>query len=203
MQTITMYVVAGDAVGKVTDRAGAKNISPPTFVLGLSAELKLRLLSAEDSSMPLPESQFDNISSWEFYLDRDYDKTTGPLAVTTQDITLTSGTDSDGAYTELSIAISLNSDSLHEALGTAEVVSGLIGELVGFDNQQNIIYLLHIKGFAVRNRVAGVNNFAENSDAYYTAAQTDQKIKETVNAAIGNAVEAATDLAGTLAEVNA
>lgn len=203
MQSITMYVVAGDTVGKVTDRAGAKNVSPPTFVLGLSAELKLRLLSAEDSSTPLPITQLDNVSSWEFYLDRDYDKTTGPLAVSSQNIILSSGTDSDGFYTELAIALSLNSESLHEAVGSAEVVSGLIGELVGFDDQLNTVYLLHIKGFAVRNRVAGVNNFAENSDAYYTAAQTDQKIKETVNAAIGNAVEAATDLAGTLAEVNA
>ena len=69
------------------------------------------------------------------------------------------------------------------------------GELV-YDTDDRCLYVGD-------GNTLGGKKTTENLSAYYTAAQTDQKIKETVNAAIGNAVEAATVLTGTLAEVNA
>ena len=169
MQTILTYVAAPGTVGSFRDASNAKAVNPPTFVLGVSAVLKIRLFEDTDDLTPYPIGRFSGIAAWRFDLDSDFSASTVAkiaadhenIAVATVTETTVVGTDDNDApitesqsYTEFTIPLpEMDSEELNAWLGTAASKNGLTGELLGMDGDGNDVFVLQLEGFTVRNRV--------------------------------------------------
>ena len=180
MQDILFYATANETLATVRDYANAKTVAAPTLTRSVSVRLLLRLFAVANDLAPLPIETFDNIFSWAFVMDDDFNDATAlkivadnaQIAVT--DVTETT-TDPETEitttqhYTEFSIPISnMNSEALAAWLNTAESKSGLIGELTGYDTNGASVFVLQVKGFTVRNRLYGAGEPSENADEYLT-----------------------------------
>ncbi len=176
MQNIVMYVAADQALGTVRDYAGAKPATAPVLVLGSKAMLRMRLFSDADGDTAYDIGLFASVVSWQFVMDADYDaSTTHKVVADNADISVSSViatvTDSERPYTEVAIPISnLNSAELQAALGTAKTY-GLNAELCGYDSAGDLVFVLQVEGFTVRNRIVGVDDPTAPDPAYLNAEQ--------------------------------
>lgn len=173
MQTLLCYVSAPGTVGTFRDYANAKKLSAPTLVLGVSAQLKLRLWEGENNLTPYPISRFSEIVSWRFDIDSDYDgQTNSKIAADHANITVSTVTENNQQYTEFVIPLpDMNSQELNAWLGTAGSKSGLTGELLGMDCEGNDVFVLQLENFVVRNRVIHTGEPTEPDPAWLDAEQ--------------------------------
>lgn len=177
MQTLTFYVTADSTLGAVRDYANAKNAAAPTLTRGVSACLKMRVFANAENADPYPLAELQNIPSWQFVMDDDFDSTSNYILVADHDeISVQSITETinevEYTFSEFSIPIrSTNTEELNTLLGTQESVATLNGELVGFDEGGSEVFVLQVKGFTVRNRISSTGNPTEIQSEYLTEAQ--------------------------------
>lgn len=190
MQEIQIYATASETVATVRDYANAKTVSAPSFVLGVSAKIKLTLFANMNNPLPLPMSELSNIVGWSFVMDNDFDTATDYKVVADNGNITVTGAETDGEkYTEdpededydpelageyiptvFTIPLpDMNSTTLNEWIGTAASKGGLIGELVGYDSNGASVFILQIEGFTVRNRITGSGEpTSTEADEYLT-----------------------------------
>ena len=177
MQTLTFYVNAESTLGAVRDYANAQNAAAPTLTRGVSACLKMRVFANADNADPYPLAELSSIPTWQFVMDDDFDSTSKYVLVAEHsEISVQSITETinevEFTFSEFSIPIrSMNTEELNTLLGTQESVATLNGELVGFDEAGNEVFVLQIKGFTVRNRISSTGNPTEIQSEYLNEAQ--------------------------------
>lgn len=202
MQEIQIYATASETVATVRDYANAKTVSAPSFVLGVSAKIRLTLFANPNNLLPLPLSELENVVSWSFVMDVDFDTTTAYKVVADNgSITLTGGTPDGAKYTEdptdedydpelageyiptvFTIPLpNMNSTTLNEWLGTAASKGGLIGELVGYDSNGANVFVLQIEGFTVRNRITGAGEPTTDTAVEYLTLDEARALFSTEN----------------------
>lgn len=195
MQEVKIYVSAASAVGVARDFANARNMALPSLVRGVETCLKMRLFETADSNSPYPIEQLQNVSAWDFVMDKDFDgNTASVLKADSANITVSSVTDTivdtEYTYTEVSIPIpDTNTLELIEWLGNAKSKSGLSAELVGYDNDGNTVFILQLENFTVRNRLTGSGEPTEVPEEYLTRVQASAMFytKNEIDNMIGNA----------------
>ena len=180
MQDILFYATANETLANVRDYANARTVSAPTLTRSVSVRLLLRLFAEPNDLTPVPISSFSNIRSWAFAMDDDFDDSTDLKIVADNDGIEVSektetSTDPDTGetitrnYTEFSIPISqMNSAALVAWLGTNESKGSLIGELTGYNDDGDSVFVLQVKGFTVRNRLYGGGEPTGNATEYLT-----------------------------------
>lgn len=194
MQEIKIYVAANGALGVIRDYANAKGVSAPTLVRGCEVLLRVRLFANSDGDTPYPIDQLENIVSWQWVMDSDFDSDTayklvgdnGAIAVETvteeiDDVVRT--------FTEITIPLtSTNTVELTEWLGNQKSKSGLHGELVGFDASGDDTFVLQIENFTFRNRISSMGNPTEIDPEYLTAAQVTAIVRSEVESYVDNKI---------------
>lgn len=194
MQEIKIYVAANSALGVVRDYANAKTVSAPTLVRGCEVMLRMRLFANADGDTSYPLEQLQNIVSWQFVMDDDFDSSTAYiLQADNADITVKSVSEEidelERSFTEVSIPLTkTNTVELAEWLGTQKSKSGLHGELVGFDAAGDDVFVLQIENFTFRNRITSQGDPTEIEPEYLTAAQVTALVKAEVKAYVDNAI---------------
>jgi len=176
MQDIIFYVSAKESLGVCKDSLGVQDASAPAIILGSKVRFRMRLLTGDGTNTPLPIAPLASCVSWEFVMDSDWNHTT-PLKVVADNanIAVATVTETDAAgtehtYTEVQIpVISINSAEL-QALLTSETAT-LNAELAGYDSSAELAYILQIKGFTVRNRIAASGPPTETEDLYLDEAE--------------------------------
>ena len=177
MQTIPFYVAAGSTLGTVRDYANAQNAAAPVLTRGVSACLKMRLFANAENADPYPLAELQCIPSWQFVMDDDFDSASNYILVADhEDITVAQVTESVNevpyTYTEFTIPVTnMNTEELNTLLGNQESIATLNGELVGFDEDANEVFVLQVKGFTVRNRISSTGNPTGIPAEYLTEAQ--------------------------------
>lgn len=164
MQDIIFYVAAGETLGVVRDYANAHNESAPVLVRGVSVRLKMRLFAGLNMNTPYPITALGGIAAWNWNMDADFTPgtacklTADPGAIEVHSVTDTVNGESL-TFTEFMIPISkMNTEELNSWLGTEESKSGFAGELTGYDGLGNAVFVVQIKNFTVRNRIAGTGS---------------------------------------------
>lgn len=177
MQVIAMYVSATETLGVVRDSYNAKNVSAPTLVRGGKVVLQLRLFQDSEGLAPYPYHLISQLTNWQFIMDSDFTESTTPkLQNDPGTILLWQTTEmiggEDVTFTEFRIPISnMNTEELVEWLGNAESRSGLHAELIGYGGDGIEKFVLQIKNFTIRNRIAAQGEPTEISPDYLTAGQ--------------------------------
>jgi hypothetical protein len=177
MQEIKIYVSAAGSLGVIRDYANAKGTSAPTLMRGCEFVLRLRLFANAEGEMPYPIEQLQNVSAWQFVMDKDYDNTTPYLLVADNaNIKVSSVTeeidDLERSFTEIEIPLlDTNTEQLAEYLKAEKSKSGITAELTGFDKDGNDIFVLQIENFTFRNRLASQGQPTVIDPEYLTAAQ--------------------------------
>lgn len=187
MQDIVFYAAANETLGIVRDYANARNQSAPVLTLGVSVRLRIRLFAEPEGAAPYPVSSFNGITEWKWRMDGDFDRGTACKLVADDDgISVHSVTDTVNGetrgFTEFVIPISeMNTQELTDWLGSEKQRSGLTGELVGYDADDNAAFVLQIENFSVRNRVAGLGNPTPIHQECVTYDQADLMIRTAVS----------------------
>ncbi len=177
MQTIPFYVAAGSTLGTVRDYANAQNAAAPVLTRGVAACLKMRLFANAENADPYPLAELQSIPSWQFVMDDDFDSASNYILVADhEDISVAQVTETVNevpyTYTEFTIPITnMNTDELNTLLGNQESIATLNGELVGFDENADEVFVLQVKGFTVRNRISSTGNPTGIPSEYLTEAQ--------------------------------
>ena len=162
MQDIVFYVAANETLGLVRDYANMHRTDAPVLTIGVAACLRMRLFADIEVSTPYPVTSFSSITDWRWSMDADFNRSTacklvadeGGISVHTVTDTVN---DETRSFTEIVIPISnMNTQELAAWLGNDGTKSGLTGELVGYDNNGNAVFVLQVENFTVRNRVAGL-----------------------------------------------
>ena len=177
MQKITLYATANETLASIRDSANARSASAPVFVRDVEVELHLRLFANanEQERYVLPSG----IVSYGWYMDVDFKTSTAfkivgdnaNIVVVEVNDTVDSETGeiTEYGYTDIKIPISnMNSEALVEWLGENKSMTGLIGELCGYDSTGASIFVLQIEGFTVRNRLSETGEPSENLENYLT-----------------------------------
>lgn len=177
MQTIIFYVSAADTLGVVRDYSNGKNVAAPTLTKAVETRLKMRLFAGLSSPAPYPVTAFDNVVSWAFTMDKDFNPETSYVLEADDDsITVSSVTETIGGealtFTEVDIPISnMDTTELEQWLGVAEAKGGLFGELIGFDAAGEEVFVLQIKNFTMRGRISSGGTPTPVDPEYLTAGQ--------------------------------
>lgn len=177
MQVIKMYVSGAETLGVVRDSYNAKTVAAPTFVRGCEVVLQLRLFQDSEGLIPYPHVDLEQLTNWQFVMDSDFVESTTPKLqndpgkIWLQQVTEVVG-DEEVTFTEFWIQISnMNTEELVEWLGNTESKSGLHAELIGYGADGTEKFVLQIKNFTVRNRIAAQGEPTEISPDYLTAGQ--------------------------------
>lgn len=177
MQNIIFYVSAAETLGVIRDYANAKNLAAPVLVRGVETCLKMRVFANHDGLDPYPVSAFSRVVSWEFVMDKDFDSQTDYILVADEpNIAFATVEDTINeetiTYTEFTIPIpNMNTQALVDWLKSDEARAGLNGELIGFDAAGDQVFVLQLKNFTVRGRVANLDGPTEILPEYLTASQ--------------------------------
>ncbi len=119
-----------------------------------------------------PIANLADIASWSWAMDSDYDPAT-TVKLTGDAAGISAGTVTDGGatYTEIAIPMPVTlTTELAEALGSKEELT-LNGELCGYTADARLVFVMQIKGFTVRNRIAGSGTATPVDSGYITATQ--------------------------------
>lgn len=199
MQEIKIYVSAASSLGVIRDYANAKNVAAPTLVRGCEVMLKLRLFADSYGEDAYPIEQLDNVTHWQFVMDKDFDESTSYIieadnsAITVASVTDTIN-ETERNFTEISIPlVNVNTEQLNEWLGKDKSKAGMYAELIGYDASGDDIFVLQLENFAFRNRIVSIGSPTELDPEYMTAAQVQaiaEGLQKQINE-IGNTNNAA------------
>lgn len=172
MQELIFYVNAASALGVCRDSFDAKTVSLPTIIRGGEVLFRMRLFSGNSPREQYPMEALQNIVSWEWNMDADFDEDT-PCKLVADNSAITVGEveeERDGTttvYTEIQIPVSqTNTVELRDWLSSAESKSDLSAELAGYDVDGKLAFILQLKGFTVRNRIVSAGTPTEIPDSY-------------------------------------
>lgn len=159
MQNIVFYAAANEALGTCRDYMNAQDAPLPSIVRGSQICFRLRLFAAAENPIPYPMDELRKIVAWKFVMDSDFDEgTTCKLEAQNDQISIQSVLETINEqsieYSEVRIPmLSLNTEELIAYMGAQETVT-LNSELVGKDADGNDAFILQLKGYSVRNRIA-------------------------------------------------
>ena len=172
MQELIFYVNAASALGVCRDSFDAKTVSLPTIIRGGEVLFRMRLFSGNSPREQYPMEALQNIVSWEWNMDADFDEDT-PCKLVADNSAITVGEveeERDGTTTvctEIQIPVSqTNTVELRDWLSSAESKSDLSAELAGYDVDGKLAFILQLKGFTVRNRIVSAGTPTEIPDSY-------------------------------------
>ena len=172
MQELIFYVNAASTLGVCRDRFDAKTVALPTIIRGGEVLFRMRLFSGNSPREQYPLEALQNVVSWEWNMDADYDEDT-PCKLVADNSAITVGEveeERDGTttvYTEIQIPVSqTNTVELRDWLSSAESKSDLSAELAGYDVDGKLAFILQLKGFTVRNRIVSAGTPTEIPDSY-------------------------------------
>lgn len=172
MQELIFYVNAASTLGICRDSFDAKTVALPTIIRGGEVLFRMRLFSGSSPREQYPLEALQNIVSWEWNMDADYDEDT-PCKLVADNSAITVGEveeERDGTttvYTEIQIPVSqTNTVELRDWLSSAESKSDLSAELAGYDVDGKLAFILQLKGFTVRNRIVSAGTPTEIPDSY-------------------------------------
>ena len=182
MKNSICYCAVADAAGMIRNADNTAGARPPELVMGLPCELRLRLFANCEDTTPYPLDRFADVAGWSFEMDTDFSPlSTVKLVADNADIVLSEVTEGGKTFTQIAIPISeTHTAELAAALGGRETLT-LAGELIGYDAGHAEVFVLQIKGFTVRGRVAGLGKPTPIPTAAY-----DELARRTVDAAIGS-----------------
>ena len=152
MQEITYYVTMDHIPrGKLMDHFNDyPDDDPIGLVVGIPIQINLMLFKSRNTgTRPYPVP--DDIVSWKFFADNDFNRSTEPL------ITVDSGiyTVETTSQTKLVIPISdMSGERLVELLGTRGVLEDITGEVIGYDELDNAVFVMQLDNIVIRNRIA-------------------------------------------------
>lgn len=152
MQEITFYVTMDHIPrGKLMDHFNDyPDDDPIGLVVGIPIQINLMLFKSRNTgTRPYPVP--DDIVSWKFFADNDFNRSTEPL------ITVDSGiyTVETTSQTKLVIPISdMSGERLVELLGTRGVLEDITGEVIGYDELDNAVFVMQLDNIVIRNRIA-------------------------------------------------
>ena len=136
MQDVILYVAADMPLGTVQDKTGSIAVRPPVLIRGVPVTLHIRLFSSMDGGETYPPEAFENVVSWSFVMDADYDIGTS-CKIVADNAQITFGTVQDGedTFSEVIVPISnMDTKMLETMLGKMESVC-MTTELVGYDSE--------------------------------------------------------------------
>ena len=172
MQELIFYVNAASALGICRDNFDAKTVALPAIIRGGEVLFRMRLFSGNSPREQYPMEALQNIVSWEWNMDADYDEDT-PCKLVADNSSITVGEveeERDGTttvYTEIQIPVSqTNTVELRDWLNSSESKSDLSAELAGYDVDGKLAFILQLKGFTVRNRIVSAGTPTEIPDSY-------------------------------------
>lgn len=172
MQELIFYVNAASALGICRDSFDAKTVALPAIIRGGEVLFRMRLFSGNSPREQYPLEALQNVVSWEWNMDADYDEDT-PCKLVADNSSITVGEveeERDGTttvYTEIQIPVSqTNTVELRDWLSSAESKSDLSAELAGYDVDGKLAFILQLKGFTVRNRIVSAGTPTEIPDSY-------------------------------------
>lgn len=172
MQELIFYVNAASTLGVCRDSFDAKTVALPTIIRGGEVLFRMRLFSGSSPREQYPMEALQNIVSWEWNMDADYDEDT-PCKLVADNSAITVGEveeERDGTttvYTEIQIPVSqTNTVELRDWLSSAESKSDLSAEFAGYDVDGKLAFILQLKGFTVRNRIVSAGTPTEIPDSY-------------------------------------
>lgn len=172
MQELIFYVNAASTLGICRDSFDAKTVALPAIIRGGEVLFRMRLFSGNSPREQYPLEALQNVVSWEWNMDADYDEDT-PCKLVADNSAITVGEveeERDGTttiYTEIQIPVSqTNTVELRDWLNSAESKSDLSAELAGYDVDGKLAFILQLKGFTVRNRIVSAGTPTEIPDSY-------------------------------------
>ena len=172
MQELIFYVNAASTLGICRDSFDAKTVALPAIIRGGEVLFRMRLFSGNSPREQYPLEALQNVVSWEWNMDADYDEDT-PCKLVADNSSITVGEveeERDGTttvYTEIQIPVSqTNTVELRDWLSSAESKSDLSAELAGYDVDGKLAFILQLKGFTVRNRIVSAGTPTEIPDSY-------------------------------------
>ncbi|UKI34044.1 MAG: hypothetical protein L6W00_11985 [Lentisphaeria bacterium] len=126
MQELIFYVNAASTLGVCRDSFDAKTVALPTIIRGGEVLFRMRLFSGNSPREQYPLEALQNVVSWEWNMDADYDEDT-PCKLVADNSAITVGEveeERDGTttvYTEIQIPVSqTNTVELRDWLSSAE-----------------------------------------------------------------------------------
>ena len=172
MQELIFYVNAASTLGICRDSFDAKTVALPAIIRGGEVLFRMRLFSGNSPREQYPLEALQNVVSWEWNMDADYDEDT-PCKLVADNSAITVGEveeERDGTttvYTEIQIPVSqTNTVELRDWLNSSESKSDLSAELAGYDVDGKLAFILQLKGFTVRNRIVSAGTPTEIPDSY-------------------------------------
>lgn len=172
MQELIFYVNAASTLGICRDSFDAKTVALPAIIRGGEVLFRMRLFSGNSPREQYPLEALQNVVSWEWNMDADFDEDT-PCKLVADNSAITVGEveeERDGTttvYTEIQIPVSqTNTVELRDWLSSAESKSDLSAELAGYDVDGKLAFILQLKGFTVRNRIVSAGTPTEIPDSY-------------------------------------
>ena len=172
MQELIFYVNAASTLGICRDSFDAKTVALPAIIRGGEVLFRMRLFSGNSPREQYPLEALQNVVSWEWNMDADYDEDTPcKLVADNSAITVVEVEEErDGTttvYTEIQIPVSqTNTVELRDWLSSAESKGDLSAELAGYDVDGKLAFILQLKGFTVRNRIVSAGTPTEIPDSY-------------------------------------
>ena len=145
--------------GVVRNRDNTAGARPPELLMGMPCELRLRLFANCEDTTPYPAAQLADVVGWSFAMDNDFSPQSAvKLVAKNSDIALSEVTENGVVYTQIAIPIpETHTAELAAALDGKESVV-FAGELAGYDSGHAEVFVLQIKGFVVRGRLAGLGD---------------------------------------------
>lgn len=180
MQDLIAYVDCSATLGVCRDIYGVKSVEAPTIIRGGRYMLRLRLFGAAGSNTAYPLTALNAVTQWEWAMDSDFDDATAHkiigdnanITVAETTVPIDDGETAQLTCSEVAIPLlNTNSEALTAWLGKTESLTTLHGELAGYDDDANLVFLLQIKNFTVRNRITPAGEPEPDDPEYYTAAQ--------------------------------
>ena len=172
MQSIIIYLRAGDVAATVVDEYNQTAKTIPAITRGMRANLCLRPIDSEGN--PIPAGSLDYVG-WDFVLAHDWNTSTDPQIRVQTGITVSSVTVGDKTFSQITIPLTeTNTTQLVEALGSSASVK-LGAELAGFESGEPDPGFLIQFDVNVRNRrgTAGTGTPEPVGDGSYSAVQID------------------------------
>ncbi|MBQ9368768.1 MAG: collagen-like protein, partial [Victivallales bacterium] len=145
MQDINTYIRRHGIKGAIVDAYNMSSSNTPSITIGMAVLLRLRIFE-QDADETSPAGAFSTIASWNFAIDRDYNRTTEVLLRANTDISV-----SEDGIIQIPLP-DTNTQALVTALGTAESAT-FIAELAGYENGNTAPALVLQFPIIVYNRV--------------------------------------------------
>lgn len=153
MQQVVFYVTADSPVAIVRNSRNERDADPPCFCGGVPLQFELVLFKNRHSGAE-PYQLPDDIVSWKWAIDRDFDRST-PVKIEGDNDQIS--VVQTAAETRVVVPCSqMDSQALADLLGERPYLSGFIAELMGYDVNEKAVFVIQIENIKIRNTISGI-----------------------------------------------